>query len=73
MIFSAFPMTCVFLSKARKIIACFAQYIEKYAKIMHLKQFSEGNIPSGFRLKVQKINAWFVKSFFLKYAEIMNF
>ena len=72
-----------FVQTREKINAWFVNFLEKYAKIMHFRNFLKNffKIFENF-LKIskilcfcpnsQKINAWFVK-FFEKYAKIMRF
>ena len=70
----------MFVAQTRKKLTQFVNLFEKYAKIMHFKQFSEESFSKVskifskclFRPKSQKIKAWFVK-FFEKYAKIIHF
>ena len=71
--FHSISQQCVFSTNAQKINAQFANFFEKYAKIMHFLQFSEetfskfskvfSKIPINclFRPNAQKINEQFVK------------
>ena len=79
-----FSTICSFRPNARKINAWFVKFFEKYAKIMHILQFSweifwkfsqiSQKFPAicVFRPNARKINSWFL-IFFETYAKIMHF
>ena len=79
-ILSKFPINCVFRLNGQKLKPWFANFFEKYAKIMHFRNFIKKifekfrkfsqKFPANrvFRQNSQKLNAGLVK-FFEKYAK----